>query len=698
MDEDEALGALARAQGIETEWWDWQGRKRQVSPDTLRALLRALGADPSRPNKALAARTQSPALPPVVTSVAGETLRLAIPGDADGTITWRIVLDSGECTTAVAEATPEREGRSISITTPPVLGEGVLELSGAVKAATRLVLCPATCFLGPLEGKRLWGLAVQVYGLRAANDGGLGHYGALAEAAHTAAQTGADALMLSPTHALFAADPAHFSPYSPSSRAQADGRLVDPGALPEVAVLADLIAATGLGEQLAALEALSLIDYERAVPARLTLLRVLFQRFTNACPPGSPLAEDFDAFVRAGGEGLRRHAVFEALHGARFTADPAQWDWRTWPSSLRSPTTPEVEHFAREHACEVSFHLFLQWLADRGLAKAQSAARRAGMRIGLIADLAVGQHASGSRAWARAGGLLEGVTIGAPPDALNHQGQSWGLTTFAPTALVAAGYQPFREELRAAMRHAGGIRLDHVMGLSRIWCIPDGARPDEGAYLRFPKRDLLNLLALESVAASAIVIGEDLGTVEEGLREELARRGVLGLRVLFFQRDHTGAFLPPDRYDARAIAMTTTHDLATLAGWWRGADIDLRAPLGLLGEERDEATARRERESERAFLWSMLKAHASGTGEPPAPDGELARLGIAAARLVGRTPSALALLPVEDAILSADQVNLPGTVAEHPNWRRRLPAPLADLLTRDPAASILAALAAERDH
>lgn len=698
MDEDEALGALARAQGIETEWWDWQGRKRRVSPETLRALLRALGADPSRPKNALAARTVSRSLPPVLTSVAGETLRLAIPDDADGTISWRIVLDSGECTTGVARKTPETEGRSISITTPAVIGEGVLELSGAVKTATRLVLCPATCFLGPLEGKRLWGLAVQVYGLRRPGDGGLGHYGALAEAARTAAQTGADALMLSPTHALFAADPAHFSPYSPSSRVQADGRLVDPGALPEVAALAHLIAATGLGEKLAALEALPLIDYARAVPARLALLRVLFQRFTNACPPGSPLAEDFDAFVRAGGEGLRRHAVFEALHAARFAADPAQWDWRTWPSSFRCPATPEVERFAREHASEVSFHLFLQWLADRGLAKAQSAARRAGMRIGLIADLAVGQHASGSRAWARAGGLLEGVTIGAPPDALNHQGQGWGLTTFAPTALVAAGYQPFREELRAAMRHAGGIRLDHVMGLSRIWCIPDGARPDEGAYLRFPKRDLLNLLALESVAASAIVIGEDLGTVEEGLREDLARRGVLGLRVLFFQRDHTGAFLPPDRYDARAIAMTTTHDLATLAGWWRGTDIDMRAPLGLLGEERDEATARREREGERASLWSMLKAHASGTGEPPAPNGELARLGIAAARLVGRTPSALALLPVEDAILSADQVNLPGTVAEHPNWRRRLPAPLADLLTRDPAASILAALAAEREH
>ncbi len=697
MDKDEALGALARVHGIETEWWDWQGRKRQVLPETLRALLHALGAEESRPIDAPATRPPSRSLSPLLTSVAGETLRLDVPDHADGTVSWRIVLNSHDSACGVAEVRRDADGCFILVATPAMIGEGMLELSGAVKAATRVALCPATCFLGPLEAHRLWGLAVQGYGLRSLGDGGLGHYGALAEAARTAAQTGADALMLSPTHALFAADPTHVSPYSPSSRAQADGRLVDPAALPEVATLADLIAATALGEELAALETLPVIDYARAVPVRLALLRALFARFTEACPPGSPLAEEFAAFVRAGGETLRRHAVFEALHRARFTADPAQWDWRTWPSSLRDPTHGEVARFARDHAAEVSFHLFLQWLADRGLAKAQSAARRAGMRIGLIADFAVGQHAGGSRAWGRAAALLKGVSIGAPPDALNHLGQAWGLTTFSPTALVEAGFAPLRDELRAAMRHAGGIRLDHVMGLSRIWCIPDGARPDEGAYLRFPKRDLLNLLALESVCAQAVVIGEDLGTVEPGLREELARRGVLGLRVLFFQRDQMGAFLPPDRYDARAIAMTTTHDLATLAGWWRGVDIDLRAPLGLLGEERDEQTARAKRENERIALWGVLKTRASAAGEPPPPSGDLSRLGVAAARFLGRTPSALALLPIEDAILSADQVNLPGTVAEHPNWRRRLPAPLTDLLTRDPAASILAALRAERD-
>lgn len=697
MDEDEALAALARARGIETEWWDWQGRKRLVSPDTLRALLTALGTDPSRPDEVRAAHPASWSLPPLLTAEAGEVRRLAVPTDADGTVSWRIVLDSGECAAGVAEVTREAEKRSIAIALPTAIGEGVIELSGAVRAATRIAVCPRACFLGPLERERLWGLAVQVYGLRAAQDGGLGHYGALAEAARAAARAGADALMLSPTHALFAADPAHVSPYAPSSRAQADGRLVDPGALPEVARLADLIAATGLAEELAALESLPLVDYARAVPARLSLLRALFARFATACPAGSPLADEFAAFVRAGGESLRRHAVFEALHAARYGIEPAQWDWRTWPAPLRDPAHPEVERFARENDFEVSFHLFLQWLAERGLAAAQRAAQRAGMRIGLIADLAVGQHPGGSRAWARAGALLEGVGIGAPPDALNHLGQGWGLTTFAPTALVKAGFAPFREELRAAMRHAGGIRLDHVMGLSRIWCIPDGARPDEGAYLRFPKRDLLNLLALESVRAGAIVIGEDLGTVEAGLREELARRGVLGLRVLFFQRDRTGAFLPPDRYDARAIAMTTTHDLATLAGWWRGIDIDLRAPLGLLGEELGEATARTARQIERAALWHVLQAHASAAGDPPAPDGELTRLGIAAARFLGRTPSALALLPIEDAILSPDQVNLPGTVAEHPNWRRRLPAPLGDLLARDPPASTLGALRAERD-
>ncbi|MCS6853996.1 MAG: 4-alpha-glucanotransferase, partial [Elioraea sp.] len=480
MDEDEALAALARAEGIETEWWDWQGRPRRVCRDTLRALLAALGCDPTRPHEALDARSGPRSLPALLTARTGEPLRLAVPDPTSQTIAWRIVLDSGERASGRAEVTAEEGGYFVSIPTPRALGEGAIALGGAIDGETRIALCPSACFLGPLERERLWGLAVQVYGLRAPGDGGLGHYGALGAAARAAAQAGADALMLSPTHALFAADPAHVSPYSPSSRAQADGRLVDPNALPEVAQLAELVAATGLAVELAALEALPLVDYRRAVPARLALLRALFERFTAACPRGTSLAEEFAAFAREGGEPLRRHAVFEALHAERFGADPAQWDWRSWPASFRDPTHPDVERFARERAQEISFHLFLQWLAERGLASAQRAARRAGMRIGLIADLAVGQHPGGSRAWARAGALLQGVTIGAPPDALNHRGQGWGLTTFAPRALAAAGFAPFREELRAAMRHAGGIRLDHVMGLSRIWCIPEGARPDQG--------------------------------------------------------------------------------------------------------------------------------------------------------------------------------------------------------------------------
>ncbi|MGH7248942.1 MAG: 4-alpha-glucanotransferase, partial [Pseudomonadota bacterium] len=293
-------------------------------------------------------------------------------------------------------------------------------------------------------------------------------------------------------------------------------------------------------------------------------------------------------------------------------------------------------------------------------------AKRAGMRIGLIADLAVGICSGGSDAWANQDSILTGLEIGAPPDAFQPSGQNWGLTTFSPRALSGSGFGSFVAPIRACMRHAGGVRIDHATGLMRLWVIPTGGNASDGAYLDYPFDDLLRLSALESHRHRAIVIGEDLGTVPAGLRSRLARAGVYGMSVLWFEREGN-TFAAPHDWTAEAVAMTSTHDLPTVAGWWRGSDLELRARCGLLSNLAGEQAARTK---ERTALWRAFRSARVADGDLPAPD-DGSRLADAAVKFVAATPSRLALLPLEDALASEDQPNLPGTVSGHPNWRRR---------------------------
>ena len=318
----------------------------------------------------------------------------------------------------------------------------------------------------------------------------------------------------------------------------------------------------------------------------------------------------------------------------------------------------------------MEFHAFLQWLADRGLAQARVAARDAGMPIGLIADLAVGMDPGGSHAWSRPGDLLAGLSVGAPPDLFQRDGQDWGIAAFSPQALRRTGFSGFQATLRAALRHAGGVRIDHAMGLRRLWLTPAGAKSSQGAYLRYPFEDLLRLITLESHRAQAIVIGEDLGTVPHGFREALASRGILGMGVLAFERTPDGGFTAPSRWSIRAAALTTTHDLPTLAGWWRGRDIDWAAKLA---PDTDVAARRDERDVDRGRLWDTCIAAGVADGAPPPVDQPDAAVRAALA-FVAATPCRLALIPTEDLLAAPEQPNLPGTIDQHPNWRRRLPA------------------------
>jgi 4-alpha-glucanotransferase len=691
---DVALRDLARKAGIAVEWEDHTGKRRRVSLAVLRRILAALGlpcdnADELRHSQEAMRASAADGAVPLITATVDQAVAIADAAQ-DLRAPLRLTYEDG----TTADVLP-REACGGKWLLPPIVTPGYHRLDVGERGI-ELAVAPLRCLtvddLAP--GARLWGLAVQLYGLRRAGDGGIGDTGALTALVQSAARHGADAIAISPTHASFAADPGCYRPYSPSSRLFLNPLHADPRVLLGEAAVGRAIEALGLAAQFGRLEAEPLIDWPAAAHAKFTLLRRLFDDFTSNSDTASPsaLARDFAAFCAAGGDLLQLHARFEALHAERVAADRNAWSWRTWPAPLRDPNSAAVEEFAARHAREILFHCFLQWLAFRSFAAAQEVARGADMRIGLIADLAVGMDSSGSHAWSRQSDILVGIEVGAPPDLFNARGQNWGLTAFSPRALVAGGFAPFIATLRAGMRHAGGLRIDHAMALTRLWLIPEGANPDEGAYLAYPLDDLLRLTALESWRQRAMVIGEDLGTVPAGLRDRLAETGIAGMRVLWFEQED-GRFRAPNHWDRSALAMTTTHDLPTVAGWWRGADIETRAALGMLADPAEPA--RRARQKERTALWRAFRAAGVASGRQPAPEAP-ERAVDAAVGFIARTPAPLALVPLEDALGLPDQPNMPGTIDEHPNWRRRTPRPADATLEEAEVAARLAIMDRQR--
>jgi len=671
---DATIRELASSAGIAVEWVNAANVRQRVGIPTLRRVLSALGLpcesaqDIAHSRHEMAARpARSPKL---ITATAGEAIAFA---SSEAQLPARLCLADG----AVRDITPARR-RDGSLVLPAIDSPGYHTLETNGRRIT-LAVAPRRCHtiedIAP--GARLWGLAAQVYGLRRRGDGGIGDMTAVAALAEEAARHKADALALSPLHALFAGDPAHFSPYSPSSRLFHNPLHADPRLLFGDERVANAACKAGLQPALDRLEALPEIDWPAAAHSKLALVRALFENFSASelsLAPGSALAADFAQFRTRGGDLLWQHACFEALHGARLAAGDAR-EWRKWPTQWRSPQSPAVHEFAAQNQREIAFHCFLQWIADRSIAAAQEHARRCGMRIGLIADVAVGTESAGSHAWARQEDVLVGLNVGAPPDLFNPQGQNWGLTTFSPRALAEAEFAPFLAMLRAGMQHAGGLRIDHVMGLMRLWVIPEGAGPREGAYLSYPLDDLLRLIALESHRQRAIVIGEDLGTVPAGFRDRLNSAGIAGTRVLWFERERS-RFRPPQGWEIEPIAMTSTHDLPTVAGWWSGNDIEVRERCGILPDAQVE---RRARKRDRSALWRALNAAGEESGKMPSPQAG-ARVVDAALRFVARTPAPLALIPLEDALALEDQPNVPGTIDEHPNWRRRYAAKAGEML------------------
>ncbi len=568
---------------------------------------------------------------------------------------------------------------------------------GKSVATMPLIVSPGRCWLPPsLEhGKRLWGVSAQLYLLRSENDWGIGDFSDLARLAEITGSQGADVIGLNPLHALFPDNPEHASPYSPASRLLLNVLNIDVTALPEFAACdeAQMLARDAeFKQRLAQAREAGLVDYTAVADLKMQALGVLFHACQSSADPARWQA--FQAFRQERGEPLERACLFLALRQS--FADQGKPDWRQWPEGYRDPDGPDTRAFLRDHGRKVEFMAWLQWLADGQLAAAAQAARDQGMEVGLYRDLAVGADSAGAETWANPKAVVAGASVGAPPDIFNPAGQDWGLPPFNPEALREEGYRSFIELLRANMRHAGGLRIDHVMALQHLYWVPQGASPKDGAYVAYPLDDMVGILALESQRNRCLVVGEDLGTVPPGFREKMADANVLSYRVLYFEQDaEKGPYKAPGEYPALSLATIGSHDMATLRGWWAGSDVDLKASLDQLPGEGEVEKQKALRDRDRACLLAALRAEGllPADGEP---DEEAVSL--AAHTFLARSSAGLLVVQVDDLTDEADPVNVPGTSTEHPNWRRRQSLTLEQMAAHPRFAALCRAVAAAREE
>jgi len=625
---DAAVARLAQAAGIAPEWHTIDGARHVVSPETQRALLTAMELPATTVGEAqdslwrLAAPSRA-ALPPVLVAPKGRRIAVRVRAPA----TWLLV--EGEAGAALTVAV--RDGEAVL----PDLPCGRYGLR-AGEAVGQLIVTPARAFEPPrlADGGRIFGLSAQLYAVRRAGDGGIGDFTSLAQLGDRAAEVGANLLAINPLHALFPDQRERASPYQPSDR-----RFIEP-------IYLDAGIAAGSGD---------LVDYAGVWAEKARALADAAERARGE--------DGFLAFVANGGQALTDFCAFQVIREAR-----RGQDWRGWPAALCDPASPRVAALLASRPERLVHHQALQWLCERGLA--QAAAKAPG--LGLCRDLAVGAAPDGAEAWSSAGRLASGASIGAPPDAFAPQGQVWGLPPPNPHRWRAEGYASFSELLRANMRHAGALRIDHILGLNRLFWVPEGAEGANGAYVANPQAELLGVLALESQAAECLVIGEDLGTVPDGLREALGEAGIYRYSVLPFERQGRG-FVPPPRWPAPALACVSTHDLPPLAGWWESRDLEERRALGLLDDAQLEA-AKAERQADKAAL---LEAMAADGLTPDTAFGP--ELAAAVHGFVAGGASRILALQLEDLCGERQGVNLPGTDQERPNWRRRLRLDLAAL-------------------
>lgn len=696
MSDAETLNRQCAAIGIERVHYDQFGERYEVAPETIRAIAAAVGIDKT---------TRPPMLEAATVFFAGADAAdvvVSIPSDCEeGSLAWELAEEggarrAGRARIAELELLERIDGLALErrrLSLPRGLRAGYhrfVASLGAARAETLLIVAPRRAYLpAPLaDGKGIWGIAVQLYSLRSAQDWGIGDFGCLEALVRAAAAAGAGAVGMNPLHALMLDEPERASPYSPSSRRFLNPLYIAIEGVPEFAECpeaAALVRSPEFADRLQDLRARRLVDYAGVAALKRRVLAQLHASFRRASPGAR--GRDFADFLEAEGEPLRRFCTFQALRESRGAADTAQRDWRNWPKPYADPDSPAVAAFAERHAERIEFHAYCQWVARRQLAGCAAAAVIAGMPIGLYGDVAVGVDAAAGEAWAMQDVVVAGWSVGAPPDAWNRRGQDWGLSPLNPVALRRRAYRPFIDTIRENMRDTGALRIDHILGLWRSFWIPRGGAPRDGAYVRNDFAELVAIVALESHRARCVVVGEDLGTVPSGLREALESAGILSYRLLYFEHGPDGRRARASDYPRLSLVAAGTHDLPPLAAYWSGADIDARRALGIFhsDEEADAERGRRARDrDEIAGIWREAGL------------GAIADTAEAAYRFLARTPGRIVMVQIEDALGLVEQVNVPGTPDEPPNWRRRLPLPVETLFEHERVRTLAAALREER--
>jgi 4-alpha-glucanotransferase len=687
------LRVLADHVGIIPEYIDQTGTERRVASDSTRvALLAAMGYDASSEAAAhrtlaeLREREADEVLPPVhVTTDASQPIVAKVPRTWGSRVDWQLDITDEQGQTVRHEGrAPMRGGRVRIALEAPALGYHELSLTMSATGKTldarqRLIVTPPRSVAPEaiFHGKRAVGLTVNLYTIRSARNWGAGDTGDLDQLAEWAAGVGVAFIGLNPLHALRNRG-THVSPYGPVSRLFRNALYIDIEAIPELAESADVRTLIDrVRPRIPELREASRLDYEAVMTIKRPVLEAMHRVFAeHHRERNTPRGRAYASYVDEEGEALNDFATWCALdecEGGR--------PWQTWTPGLRDAHGPAVQAFRERETERVDFHRWLQFELDRQLGRVQGRARELGLPVGLYQDLAIGVAADGSDTWMNPDLFVSGVAIGSPPDPLAPDGQNWGLPPISPHRLAAEGYRYWTRLVRTGLRHAGALRIDHILGLFRQYWIPDGMSGAEGAYIRFPTHDLLGILALESVRANALIVGEDLGTVPREVPPTLERWGVLSSKVLYFETyAKTGRFKPPKAYPALALTTANTHDMPTLAAFWRERDIDLRARLGAIPTERAVVEARRQREAAReALAEALVKQGLWPVGEEPTTDLALRE---AVHAFLRRTPSWMVGLSLDDLTGEVEPVNVPGVSPDQwPSWTRRMTMSLEEIMS-----------------
>jgi len=692
-----ALRRVADAYGVQEVYWDIWGREHRPSEDVQAAVLRSMGVDVSSVESLDASlrgwlAAEKLALLPVcaVTSTAEPWVAVAFAAGADGVPELAVSMEGGgtlRSSARLAELavieTIDVDGTVWTRARMP-LPEGLphgyhkAELRlGESAASCELIHCPDRVFRPETigEDRRLAGIAISLYGLRSGRNWGCGDFADLERfTAWAAREAGSSFVALNPLHALANRTPYNTSPYLPASTFYRNFLYLDIEAIPEFGESGMAQRLRPLAEdRIAALRAAEFVDYEGVARLKRVFLQVLYRQFLRG---GAARRSEFDAFRRKEGRLLERFAVYSALDERLHRLDKNLWIWPDWPEEYRDPDSAAVAEFARREWRRVEFWQYVYWLVDQQAASAQARAVEAGMPIGLYHDLALATDRCGSDLWAHRPYFSDGCRVGSPPDDFSPKGQDWSFPPPEGKRHRADGYRLFAAAIRNNSRHGGALRIDHVMRFFRLYWIPEGKEAHEGTFVREAWRDLLRIVALESHRNRVMVIGEDLGTVEDYVRRGLAEFGVLSYRLLYFEKKEEGKFKRPDEYPVEAVVSSTTHDLPTLAGYWLGRDIESRKVAGLLPDEdsyREQMRSRLEDRHKMIEVFHDLHLLPDGYPRDAAKSVELTgELHNAAIGFLASANSRLFVLNQEDLTKETEQQNLPGSTWEYPNWRRKM--------------------------